>query len=180
MTRSILLAGAVALGLASVAAAQPYPPSEPPGPMVQAPPTPDFVVAAAQSDQFEIQEGRLASMRSMNPRVRQAGALMVREHGQSTAKMKVAARRTGLPPMPPPGLDADQEQMFARLQATTGPAFDRVYVDQQVHAHRKTLAVVTAYVQSGQPGPVRHAAQQIRPVVQQHLAMFERMQTMMR
>ena len=121
MTRSLLLAGALALSLGSLAQAQPLPPSAPPGPAMQALPTPDFVVAAAQSDQFEIQEGRLASMRSTNPRVRQAGAMMVRDHGESTAKMRMAARRGGLPPMPPPGLDGGQQQMFARLQATTVP-----------------------------------------------------------
>ncbi len=143
-------------------------------------PTPDFVTAAAQSDQFEIQEGRLASMRSMNGHVREAGAMMVRAHEQSTAKMKTAVHRAGLPPLPPPGLDVGQQQMFARLQATTGPAFDRIYVDQQVHAHQKTLALVTAYAQNGQPGPIRHAAMQIRPVVEQHLAMFEHMEKMMR
>jgi putative membrane protein len=180
MTRSLLLAGALALGLVSAAQAQPLPPSEPAGPSMQTLPTPDFVVAAAQSDQFEIQEGRLASMRSTNAHVREAGAMMVHDHGASTAKMKMAAHRAGLPPMPPPGLDVGQQQMFARLQATTGPAFDHLYVDQQVQAHRKTLAVVTAYVQGAAPGPIRRAAAQIRPVVEKHLAMFEHMQTMMR
>ena len=179
MTRSLLIASALALGLATTGHAQPVPPSEPPGPAMQALPTPDFVTAAGQSDQFEIQEGRLASMRSTNPHVREAAAMMVHDHGESTAKMKMAAHRAGLPPMAPPGLDVGQQQMLARLQATTGPAFDHIYVDQQVQVHRKTLALMTSYAQNGQPGPIRHAAMQIKPVVEKHLAMFEHMQSMM-
>lgn len=180
MTRLPLAAGMLALGLAGGAAAQALPPAEPPGPHAQALPTPDFVAAAAQSDQFETEEGRLASMRSSNPRVRDAGSMMVRDHAQSTRRMQAAARRAGLPATPPPGLDVGQQQMFERLKATTGPDFDRLYVDQQVHAHEKALTLMTSYVQSARNGPIRQAALQIRPVVSRHLAMFRRMQSDMR
>ena len=180
MSRSILTAGALALGLAaSAAGAQPLPPAQPPGLHMQAMATPDFITAAGQSDQFEIQEGQIASRRALTPQVRQAALKMIHDHDESTQKMMAAAHRAGLPPMPPPGLDVAQQQMFERLKVTTGPAFDRLYVDQQVHAHQKALALMTGYVQSGQDGPIRQAAMQIRPVVQRHLAMWERLQSTM-
>jgi putative membrane protein len=182
MSRNLLLAGALALGAltAPVAHAQPGMSGPPPGAMMQALPTPDFLTVAAQSDEFERREGRMATERGVNPHVRQAGAQMVQAHTESTRKMKMAAARAGLPPMPPPALDAEQQQMLDRLQTARGPEFDRMYVHQQIMAHQKALGAMTAYAQGGPPGPVRRAAMEIRPIVQQHLDMFQGMQSMMR
>lgn len=175
MLRPVAL-GLASLAIAGAASAQRLPPAEPPGPHSQPLPTPDFVAAVAQSDQFEVEEGRLASMRALDPRVRQAAAAMVREHGQDARGIGLAARRSGLPPPPPPGLDIGQQQQFEELKATTGPAFDRAYVDQQVRFHLRLLSLMTSYVRNGPPGPLRQAALNMRPAISRHLSTFERLQ----
>ena len=170
---------AIALAFFGVPSAQRLPPAEPPGPHAQPLPSPDFVAAASQSDQFEREEGRLAAMRALDGRVRALASAMVREHARSTRLVQAAARRSGLP-SPPPGLDLGQQQEAEALKATTGPAFDHAYVDQQVRAHLRALSLMTSYIQSGPPGPLRQAALQIRPIVSRHLAAFERLQAGLR
>lgn len=178
MIRSFLLGGAAAFGLAAVALAQPAPSmsAPPPGATSKALPTPDFLTAAAQSDAFEVKEGHMAQMHGHNPRVRALGAMMVSAHTQSTMMMKAAAHRAGLPPMGPPGMNPDQQQMVDALGAAHGGAFDRMYVDQQLKAHHMTLGVMSAYVANGPAGPVRATAAKIVPVVKTHIAKFEALQ----
>ncbi len=176
MLRTLTLGLATVVAVAGVAAAQRLPPAEPPGPHAQPLPTADFISTAAQSDQFEIEEGRLASERALDSQVRQAGAAMVREHGRSLRALQSASRRSGLPPPPPVGLDIGEQQQFEGLKATTGPAFDHAYVDQQVRAHLRALSLMTGYIRNGPPGPLHQAALQARTAVSRHLSTFERLQ----
>ena len=166
-------AGCVAAG--GVVGAQPLPPSEPPGLHAQGLGAPDFLIAETQSDQFEVQEGRLAAERATSPRIRELARTMIRDHGKSARTISAAAHGEDLPTSSP-GLDLDQQAMFARLKAAHGPEFDRLYVDQQVRAHEKTLSALSSFAKNGRPGPLRRAAVRIRPVVRRHLALFERLQ----
>lgn len=178
MIRSLLLGGAVAVGLTAAAIAQPAPSmsAPPPGPSSQALPTPDFLTAAAQSDAFEVKEGRMAEMHAKSAKVREMGAMMVKAHTESTAMVKAAAHKAGMPPMAPPGLDAGQQQMIATLTAAHGADFDRTYVDQQLKAHAKALSVMSAYAMNGPRGPIRDAAGKIVPVVKTHISKFQALQ----
>jgi putative membrane protein len=181
MIRTLLIGGSAALALGASALAQPMPSmsAPPPGASTQALPTPDFLTAAAQSDQFEVKEGHMAERHGKSAKVRQMGAMMVRDHTKSTMMIKAAAAKAGMPPMAPPGLDAGQQQMMASLQSAHGRDFDRMYVDQQVKAHTKTLGIMTAYANDGPRGPVRMTAGKIVPVVQMHLDKFQTLQSSM-
>jgi putative membrane protein len=189
--RHLLIGGAATLALAASAVAQPmasqpmtsHPMTSmsapPPGASTQALPTPDFLTAAAQSDEFEVKEGRMAEMHGKSAKVREMGAMMVKAHTETTEMVKAAARKAGMPPMAPPGLDAGQQQMIAALAATHGADFDRTYVDQQLKAHHMALGVMSAYAMNGPPGPIRNAAAKIVPVIKSHIVKFQALQGMM-
>jgi len=186
MIRNVILAGVAALGLASAANAQPMDsgmqgPGMSPmhGPMhgMGEPMAMDFITKAAQSDQFEIQEGRLAGMRSHNPHIRQFAQMMVSAHTKTTMGLKHAIRQTGMAPPPPPMLRDDQMHMISDLRSAHGPDFDRAYIDQQVHAHEQALQLMQNYAQNGHPGPIRDAAQMTAPIVQHHLDMARDIQS---
>lgn len=165
MIRTPLLTAAAALTLAAAANAQP---SASPGPDAM---TRDFITKAAQSDEFERLEGRLAEVRAQNPRVRTFAAQMVRDHTRTTQDLKQAIRRTGLPPPPPPSVDADEARMMANLRVARGPTFDKLYITQQVQAHQQALALMRTYARNGPPGPIRDAAGQTVPLIEHHLDM---------
>ena len=166
MIRTLAFAGTAALAAASLAYAQP-------GPVAG----PDFVARAGASDKFEITEAKLASARSHDPHIRRFAAKMIQDHTASTMKVKAAARKVMGHNPPPPVLMPEQEKMIADLRAAHGPDFDRTYLDQQVQAHQQALDLMQGYARTGDAPPLRHAAEEITPVVQHHLEMAKSMQS---
>jgi putative membrane protein len=159
----------VLAGVASVCLAAPAF-SQPPGPAL---PTPDFIKAAASTDEFERQEGRLAEVRGVTPRVRDFGRMMVRDHTNTTMALKGAIRHAGLPAPPPPKLTDQQQANLATLKAARGPDFDRTYVQQQIEAHQTALGVMQAYAAGGDNRVLRKAAAQTAPIVRRHLTIVQ-------
>lgn len=188
MFRTLALTGALAAALAGSALAQPRPHDfprggPPPGADRGAPgaalPTPDFIRAAAQTDEYERMAGRLASRMGKNPRVRQFGSMMIRDHMRTTAGLQRAIRRSGMPVPPPPPLRPDQRRMLSDLRGA-GRGFDRAYIDQQVMVHQEALGVMQAYASGGSERALREAAAMTAPVVQMHLDMATQIQSRMR
>ena len=66
------------------------------------PPSPkDFVMAASQSDQYEILAARVASVQGQDPRVRTFAQEMIQEHTRLAEDLSKAATASGLPPPEP-------------------------------------------------------------------------------
>jgi putative membrane protein len=158
--KTIMLAGAASLAFAASTVAQPLP-------------TGDFIKVAAQTDDFERQEGRLAEKGATSPKVCEFGHEMVTAHTKTTAGLKVAIAKAGLPPPHPPMLTPEQAQNIATLKELHGPAFDKAYIGQQIHAHQTALSVMQAYAASGDKAPIRKAAANTVPIVQHHLEMAQ-------
>ena len=133
----------------------------------------NYVMKAGASDLYEITSSRLV-MSSRNPRVRDFAREMVRDHTQSTAEVKAAARRAHLRPAPP-HLNPMQTRMVSQLRRTSGAARDRLYVQQQKQAHAMALDLHRSYANRGTPAPLRMAASHIVPVVQGHRDMLRDM-----
>jgi putative membrane protein len=169
MIRKIILAGSLALGLASAARTEPVSPGA----------TTDFITKAAQSDAFERREGRIAERRAQSPAVRRFAAQMVSAHTMTTKGLMSAISRAHLSPPPPPTLNGDQIRLMTDLRGAQGRDFDKTYIDQQVQAHQDALGVMQGYAQSGPPGPVRDAAAKTAPLVQRHLDMAKGLQAHM-
>ena len=179
MLRPGLLTAAVlaSLALMTPATAQPLPPAEPPGPLSQPLAAPDVFALVGQANQFELEESQLASSRARDPRVRVAATLMTRDHADMKRTLASATTQAGLPHTPPPGLDVGQRQALMRLRASSGVAFDRRYVDQQVDGQRKLLQTLIASQSAADPGPARQAIARIRPVAARRLAFFRRLKS---
>ena len=180
MIKSILAGAALALAVGGSGLAQtslsPTMPSDPSASMT----TPQFLKAAAQSDEFEIREGRMAQSMSPSPMVQQFGAKMVHDHTKTTDNMQAAIRQAGMAVPPPPPLSPDQQQMVAQLKSLNGPSFDRAYIKQQIAAHEKTLTAMTNYRENGDVPAIKVAAQKTVPIVRSHLIIATRLQAKMR
>jgi len=169
MIRSILLGGAVALTLAT--------PSVFAQATGQALPTQAFITAAAQTDEFERREGRLAETQAEDPKVKAFGAKMVKAHTMTTQKLKMAIREAGMTVPPPPPLTDDQKQMLKTLRGLHGADFDKTYIDQQVQVHQMALGVMQAEAAGGSDPTIRQAAANTAPIVQDHLTMAQALQS---
>jgi putative membrane protein len=164
LLKTIILSGAAALALAAAAHAQ-TPPQ--PGPAL---PTPDFITAAAQTDEFERQEGRMAETQAGDPHVKEFGHMMTIDHADTTRKLRAAIAKAGLPEPPPPPLTAEQQQMIDALRGVTGEPFDKMYLGQQIQTHEMALHVMQSYAANGDNAVLREAASNTVPVVEHHLA----------
>lgn len=165
MFRTLALAAAASLSLAAPAFAQPG----------GALPTPQFISAAASTDEFERQEGRMAEHQAASPQVRSFGQMMVRDHTNTTMALKLAIRRAGLPPPPAPQLTPDQQSNVAALKGLRGRDFDHTYLQQQIQAHQTALGVMQAYAAGGDGRTLRKAAASTVPIVKRHLEMAQKL-----
>ena len=179
MLKIALIGGLSAICLGGAAFAQSGVPADPTMPMDPSAPmsTPQFITAASQSDEFEIQEGQMASSMGKSASVRKFGAEMVRDHTKTTANLHKAIMKAGMQVPPPPPLRADQQQMAAQLQTMSGAAFDKAYLQQQVQSHKEALMVQQNYSQDGDTPAIKAASAMTVPIVQQHLQMAQQLES---
>ena len=185
--RILILAGVASLALAGVASAQTDHSKMKHGAMMSgamadagpALPTPDYLMAAGQSDQFEVQSGRLAAERGKSQSVKSFGKMMTTEHMKTTRSLMAAVKSSGMTPPPPPPLKPEQQAMLDELSSKSGMDFDKTYVSQQLMAHQEALGVQSGYAAGGDMPKIKGAAKMTVPIVQSHLRTLESMQTKM-
>ena len=163
--RHFLLCSALALAAPTLAMAQPMTP----------PPAAQYMTMAGQSDQFEIDSGKLARSKAMSPSLKTFGGKMVTDHTKSTQMVMAAAKKSGLPVGPPPALKPEQQAMLTELNGLNGAAFDKAYVTQQLAAHKDALALQSSYAKAGDDKNLKMTAGKIVPVVKMHLGMLQKM-----
>jgi len=138
---------------------------------------PGYVAMSASSDQFEIQSSQLALQASQNQAVRNFANLMIAHHQATTQNLIAAATSAGLPP-PPPTLLPQHQQMLDQLRAAgTGMAFDQAYKQAQIMSHQQALELQQNYANGGDVPALRQNAASAVPIIQQHLAAAQALNT---
>lgn len=133
------------------------------------PPSPkDFVMAASQSDQYEILAADVALVQGQDPRIRAFAEAMIQEHTRLAEALRQAAVGSGLSP-PEPGMSSDEARLLSGLQGVRGADFDKTYARQQVLVHAQALAVEESFATAGSDPNLRKAAEAALPVIRDHL-----------
>ena len=125
-----------------------------------------FARTAAISGQFEIETSKLALQQAKDPAVKAFAETMIADHTKAGEEL---ARIAGVMPLPTE-LDPPHADLLKTLQAS-GADFDRVYVAQQVDAHREAVALFTSFSTIGPNGAFRAFAAKTLPVLQMHQEM---------
>ncbi len=128
-----------------------------------------FADTAGASDMYEIQAGKLAQERAGSQALKDFGAMMVKGHTDSTAKLKAAAAKANPAITPNPVLNAAQEADLAALRSATGSGFDTAFKTQQVAAHQKALGAMQDYAANGDVAELKAFASSTSKVVRMHL-----------
>ena len=76
---------------------------------------------------------------------------------------------------PTPMLDAPKTAMLNALRLYNGVQRDRLYLTQQMMAHKEALGLMKTYAETGETPELKVAAQATVAIVQSHLAMVERL-----
>lgn len=157
----VSLATALGLAIATPAFAQVMSPAE-------------YVKTAGASDLYERQSSQLVLESTTDPKVKTFATMMVDNHGASTAKVKAAAAKSGVPAAPPM-LTPTQVELIAELQALKGAERDARYIAEQKAAHGQALSVQKAYAMEGKAPALKAAAAEIVLVVEHHIMMLKMM-----
>ncbi len=128
-----------------------------------------FADTAAASDAYEVAAGKLAQNKATSQALKDFGAMMVKDHTDSTAKLKAAAAKADPKIAPNSAMTDEQKADLDVLKSAKGADFDAAYKSQQVAAHQKALGAVQGYADAGTVPTIKAWAQTVAPIVQTHL-----------
>ena len=131
-----------------------------------------FIIAATQSNLFEIQTGQIAESRGSSRDVRAIGRLLVADNTKQLQVGASAAQALVLPTLPtlPNGV---QQEVVKQLNKLRGPRFDRAFLQAQVTAHNGAIAVYTGEATYTTSPTLRVLAVNALPVLGAHLGMVQ-------
>jgi putative membrane protein len=126
-----------------------------------------FYKTLAQGGIAEVEAGQLAQRNGADAKVKDFGAMMVKDHSAANEQLKALAAGKG---MDLPGSSSPSQMATkAKLEVLSGDTFDRSYVEDQVKAHRDTVELLKTEIAAGQDPDAKAFAQKVLPTVQSHL-----------
>jgi putative membrane protein len=138
--------------------------------------TKGFVTAAATSDMYEVEAGKIAAERASNPALKDFASQMVTAHTETTDKLKSIVASNNIAVTPPAHLDTRRQGMIDNLRGAKAADFDKRYVEQQEAAHEEARILMRGYAKDGDNASVKKFAADTLPAVQHHLAMIEKIE----
>jgi len=142
--------------------------------------TKGFVTAAAISDMYEVEAGKIAAERSANSAVKDFANHMVEAHTQTTDKLKSILANNDIKVTPPTRLDTRRQNMIDNLRGAKAEDFDHRYVEQQEAAHEEARILMRGYAKDGDNASIKQFASETLPAVKEHLAMVEKIEKNMK
>jgi len=132
-----------------------------------------FVKNAAEGGMAEVKLGQLAAQKATNPDVKAFGQKMVDDHTALSNQLMPVAQRMGI--TPPATLDKKDQAEYDRLNALSGDAFDKAYVQAMAADHKKDLKDFKYEASNTNNSDLKQVAQQGQQVIQQHVQMVQKL-----
>lgn len=129
-----------------------------------------IAILRATSD-GEVRSSAAAIARAVNPDVTSFAHHMINAHTALDARLRdLAMVQSIAPQLPDQALPSRQERELAQLAPLAGAAFDQAYAAQQLHAHRRALAIVEGARTRATSAPLRtFLADTVAPELAAHL-----------
>jgi len=127
----------------------------------------DFATEAASGGMMEVQLGKLAEQKALNPRVKKFGAMMVKDHSQANDNLKAIAAKQNI--ALPDSMDNDKKRHMDDLSKKTGKDFDKAYMDMMVDDHKEDISKFKDAAQNSPDTAVKAFAANSVPILQKHL-----------
>lgn len=134
-----------------------------------------FIREAGMSNLAEIQSSELALERASDEDVREFAQHMINDHTRLLENLSRVARTQNVG-MPMSVSMADQQTM-ERLSQFDGDRFDREYIQEQIAAHRRAIALHEQQARDSSNAALQAEAQAALPVLRDHLRMAQQIQS---
>jgi putative membrane protein len=130
-------------------------------------PDASFYKHAAHGGIAEVEAGNLAQQKSTNPKVKDFGAMMVKDHTAANNKLKALADSKGV--SLPGNSSVGQMAIKAKLEVLSGETFDKSYVKRQIKAHEDTVDLFQKEIAWGKDADAKAFAKESLPTIRSHL-----------
>lgn len=128
----------------------------------------EFVATASSNHAFEIEAATLALQKAVMPEVKALAQTMLDDHTAAQAEL-LAVGKSANTDIAKPAPDGEQQGLLDTLGAADPQAFDAAYIDSQVFAHQRALALFKGYAQGSEP--LNQYAAKTLPTLQMHYGM---------
>ncbi len=129
----------------------------------------EFALKAASAGQMVVALGRKARMQALDAGVKRYARRVVEDHRGAMDELRIAARGKRIPLMT--AMTVSHQGAVNRLSRLRGARFDRMYIPQQVEAHRKAVTLFEEEIRSGHDPEFRRFAAAMLPTLRAHLRM---------
>jgi putative membrane protein len=127
----------------------------------------DFAVKAANGGMMEVALGKMAQEKSKNPRVKNFGAMMERDHSKADGELMVIAESESI--TLPATMGADMQKHVDELSKKSGKEFDIAYIDMMVSGHKDVEDAFNKAATDLSNPQLKTFASNTLPVVREHL-----------
>jgi putative membrane protein len=142
------------------------------GPMLaQSGHDPSFVTKAAAGGMAEVQMAQLAQSKAQSQAVKDLATRLNNDHSKANDELKMIAGKAN---MSLPGAPTiKQQREYNKLQALSGAAFDREYVNYQIKDHKEDIEMFQREADHGMNPEVKAFAAKHLPALREHLRLAE-------
>jgi putative membrane protein len=138
---------------------------------------PTIVALLDEANMADSAAGALAVTKATNREVKDFAKLMMSEHHALREAGQKLAKRLKVTPEPPatdPVKPLAEGETKALESTPKGPEFDRVYIEQEIAAHKAVLDLAENAHGQAQNQQLKALIEQAKPVIQKHLDQAEK------
>jgi putative membrane protein len=129
--------------------------------------TSDFMVKVADVGMTEVKLGQMAQDKGMNQRIKDFGAMMVKDHTAAGDELKNLAQRKNV--TLPETVGNDHQKKIDDLNKKTGKDFDKSYIDAMVDGHQATVNDFEKMSKNEKDADVKAWVDKTLPTLKMHL-----------
>jgi putative membrane protein len=126
-----------------------------------------FAVEAASGGMMEVQLGELAQQKATNQKVKDFGAMMVRDHSKANDELKSLAAMKNITLPPAPG--EEHMKHIKNLTEKKGKEFDKDYMKMMVDDHQEDVDKFEKCSKDSKDPDMQAFASKTLPVLRAHL-----------
>ena len=137
----------------------------------------NIVALLDEANMADSAAGALASTKATNKAVKDFARLMMSEHHALRKQGQQLATKLNVTPAPPandPIKPLAQNEKAALESTPKGAEFDRVYIEQEITAHKAVLDLAENAQGQAQNEQLKALIEQAKPVIQKHLDQAEK------
>jgi putative membrane protein len=127
----------------------------------------DFAVEAASGSMMEVELGKIAQDKATNPRIKDFGGMMVKDHSDANDELKRVAEQKNI--TLPTGVSNEQQKDIDNLNKKTGKDFDKAYMKMMLDDHKKDIKKFEKAGNDLKDADIKSFAMKTLPTLQKHL-----------